>query len=206
VGTAKKKLRVRVLLARSPDLAFCSSLSPGAQHFAFVVQCSSEETGMRLWLRAWFAIVLGVIGPVPVSANQDFIVFFPGPNPERLDPEQWRVTAEGEAVVNEAAAAHKEWGGYILLAGHDQRVGAEADALARSEKRAAAVRELLVRRGVSPHAIRIKACGFANPIVETVPGVKEPQNRFVIFWWADTLANLEVAERDACVPRGERKN
>ena len=106
-----------------------------------------------------------------------------GPNLETLDPEQWRVTAEADAVIAEFASLYKQEGngGYVLLSGHDQRVGSEQNAMLRSQRRADAVRDVLIEHGVPARVISTKACGWSRLMVLTEHGVQEPQNRYVLF-------------------------
>lgn len=159
---------------------------------------------MRRLLSAATFGACGLFGALAVSANQDFIVFFNGTHPERLDPEQWRVTAQGDQVIAEGAATHGKLGGYILVVGHDQKVGAAEDALVRSQRRADAVKDALIRHGVPARAIATKACGYANPLVDTAQGVEAPLNRYVILWWRQSKSELaEAADRGACVPYGK---
>ena len=119
---------------------------------------------MQLTRRVLFIATLVLFNVVPAAANKDFIVFFLGPNPEQLDSEQWRVTVEGDAVLKEAASAYREWGGFILVSGHDQRVGSAANAMVRSQRRADAVVELLISYGVPQSALSTKACGWPGSL------------------------------------------
>jgi hypothetical protein len=116
------------------------------------------------------SFVCGGIGSdVHGAANIDFIVFFLGPNPEKLDPEQWRVTREGANVIAEYARLYREEGdgAYVLLSGHDQKFGSEQNALVRSQRRADAVRHLLIEYGVPARVVSTKACGWSRQIVVT---------------------------------------
>lgn len=151
-------------------------------------------------LRARTLVVMSCIfaGLSQAAANAEFTVFFPGPNTDELNPSQWRLTDAAGDVVKEAAAEHKKRGGFIVLAGHDQSVGSEANAMVRSQRRADAVKDALIKDGVSANVIRTKACGFANLMVATPMGASEPQNRRVVFWRAATKADLASLERDAC--------
>lgn len=149
-----------------------------------------------------FAICVFFAGLCPARANIDFIVFFPDPNPERLDPEQWRVTSEAVNVIAEFVDAYKRVGegGFVLLSGHDQRFGSAEDAMLRSLRRADAVRDVLIARGVPARVISTTACGWSRMIVPTEQDVKEPQNRYVFFWWARNEAELDEVTKKACSP------
>jgi outer membrane protein OmpA-like peptidoglycan-associated protein len=146
--------------------------------------------------------VLGVmlLGAAPAVANIDFQVFFLDANTERLDPEQWRITAEADAVISEAAAGFKAdgQGCRILLAGYDQRVGREEDAIVRSLRRAEAVRDHLITKGVPAEKLAVKACGWSQQLERTPQGVRAPINRRVFFWWACRQGMLEEVSLQAC--------
>jgi hypothetical protein len=157
---------------------------------------------MRQGLAALIVIVVVLVGLFPAKANIDFIVFFSGPNPEQLDPEQWRVTAEAVNVIAEFADAYKREGdgGLVLLSGHDQKFGSAENAMLRSQRRADAVRDVLIAHGLPARVISTKACGWARMIVPTDQDVKEPQNRYVFFWWARDEADLLDITKKACLP------
>lgn len=156
---------------------------------------------MRWMFTALVAIGWTLSGIHQAAASVDVKVFFLGGNPDRLDPEQWRVTPEGVAVIAEVARAFRaEGGGYILLSGHDQWVGREEDALLRSQRRADAVRDLLIEYGVPSSAVSTTACGWSRPLVRTQYGAPEIQNRYVLFWWERTEADVVATAKTACAP------
>jgi OmpA-OmpF porin, OOP family len=134
----------------------------------------------------------------PASATKLFIVFFHGSNPERLDPVQWLVTAEADAVISEYAAVYREYGGQVVLTAGDQRVGTLEASIERSQRRANAVRDALVAKGVPRSKISTRPCGFVHFLVPTPPETKEPQNRFVLFEWASDETVLVDGSREGC--------
>ena len=108
--------------------------------------------------------------PPPPPAAKQFIVFF-GFNKSNL-------TAEGQAVVAEAAAAAKAQGSArILVVGHTDSVGSNAYNDQLSQRRAGAVKDELTRLGISADAISTSGKGESELMVQTGDGVKEPQNR-----------------------------
>lgn len=146
-------------------------------------------------------IVLGFLATVePAGAIKQFIVFFAAGDSERLDPVQWQVGPEGEAVIREAAAVYDNYGpgGRIVLAAGDQRVGTLEMSVERSRKRADAVRDLLVKYGVPRASVLTKPCGFELYLTETPPGVKEPMNRFVMMDLVAPDAVVVDGSRDGC--------
>ena len=107
--------------------------------------------------------------PAPVAAKT-FIVFF--------DFNRSDLTPEANAVLAEAAAAYKSTGSVsIAVIGHTDTVGSATYNQALSERRADSVKSGLVANGVAGDTISTSGRGFADPLVPTGPGVKEPQNR-----------------------------
>ena len=90
------------------------------------------------------------------------------------------LTAEGRAVVQQAAAASKTNNVVRIEAtGHADRSGSDAYNMRLSQRRAETVRAELVRHGVPTNAIAVFAKGESEPLVPTPDGVREPQNRRV---------------------------
>jgi OmpA-OmpF porin, OOP family len=115
--------------------------------------------------------------PAPVAApapakREVFLVFF--------DFDKSTITATGRQVVAAAVEAYKA--GHrarIEATGYTDRAGTAAYNLRLSERRAMAVRDLLVADGVPADAITTAWKGEADPRVPTPNGVREPQNRRV---------------------------
>jgi outer membrane protein OmpA-like peptidoglycan-associated protein len=108
--------------------------------------------------------------PPAAAAPKQFIVFF-GFNKSNL-------TAEGQAVVTEAAATAKSQGSArITIVGHTDSVGSGAYNDELSLRRATAVKDELTRLGLSADAISSTGKGETELMVQTGDGVKEPQNR-----------------------------
>jgi OmpA-OmpF porin, OOP family len=70
-------------------------------------------------------------------------------------------------------------GATLLVDGHSDRSGPSGANLASSRKRAEAVRDALILRGVRGDAIRVLASGENGAMITTADGVREPQNRRV---------------------------
>ena len=108
--------------------------------------------------------------PAPVADN--FLVFF--------DWDESDVTSEAADTLNRAATAYSEGGSAsVTLAGHADKSGSASYNVGLSQRRADAVREYLVGRGVPEGVISTEAFGESRPLVETADGVREPQNRRV---------------------------
>jgi outer membrane protein OmpA-like peptidoglycan-associated protein len=67
----------------------------------------------------------------------------------------------------------------ILVIGHTDRVGSDADNDRLSLLRAERVRASLVGQGIAPERIQASGRGEREPIVQTADGVDEPRNRRV---------------------------
>jgi outer membrane protein OmpA-like peptidoglycan-associated protein len=67
----------------------------------------------------------------------------------------------------------------ILVIGHTDRVGSDADNDRLSLLRAERVRASLVAQGIAPERIQASGRGEREPIVQTADGVDEPRNRRV---------------------------
>ena len=65
----------------------------------------------------------------------------------------------------------------IMVTGHTDTVGSRAYNQALSERRAQAVKDEMVREGLAAGDIMTAGRNFADPLVNTGPGVREPQNR-----------------------------
>jgi outer membrane protein OmpA-like peptidoglycan-associated protein len=108
--------------------------------------------------------------PAAPPPPKQFIVFF-GFNKANL-------TAEAQAVVAEAAAAAKAGGAArIAVVGHTDTAGSPAYNESLSLRRASAVKDELIRLGVSSDAISASGKGESELMVQSGDGVKEPQNR-----------------------------
>lgn len=99
-----------------------------------------------------------------------FIVFFPWG--------QMGVDEDGAMIVDDAASSFTD-GLAIMLTGHSDRSGPAAVNRRISQRRAEAVRDALIDRGVPAEVIAIEAEGEAALLIGTSDGVREAQNRRV---------------------------
>jgi OmpA-OmpF porin, OOP family len=65
----------------------------------------------------------------------------------------------------------------VVVTGHTDTVGSRAYNQALSERRAGSVRDEMVREGLPANEIMTVGRNFSDPLVQTGPGVREPQNR-----------------------------
>ena len=82
----------------------------------------------------------------------------------------------GQALDSFAASVARQ-GANVLVQGHSDTEGSATYAMGLSERRAASVRDYLIARGVPAGAVFTEAYGSSRLVVQTGPGVREPQNR-----------------------------
>lgn len=113
--------------------------------------------------------------PAPVAAaprEQSLLVFF--------DFDRSELTPEGQQVIQRVVQSYRQGATpRVVATGHADRAGADPYNMALSERRAAAVREALVRAGIPANEIGTQARGESQPLVPTADGEREPQNRRV---------------------------
>jgi len=110
-------------------------------------------------------------GAPEVGCDQkNYTVFF--------DFDKSNLTTEAQQVIGTAVGDAGETGCMNFdVVGHTDTVGSAAYNDALSLRRAQSVQDELVRLGVSGSDISISGRGFSEPLVQTGPGVREPQNR-----------------------------
>ena len=128
---------------------------------------------MRRWTKRLIACAALLLAAAPAWALSPFIVFF--------DPGSARLTPAAGAILDNAVATFRTLDiRSIEISGHADRVGSDAANLALSRRRAEAVRDALLAKGMSRHMrVTIIARGETQPLVETADGVADAQNRFV---------------------------
>jgi outer membrane protein OmpA-like peptidoglycan-associated protein len=101
-----------------------------------------------------------------------FIVYFMN-GQAAIDP-------KSEADLQVATSAAKSTpNADISVVGHADATGTDAENRALSLARANAIRDILVRAGVSAAIIDVSYFGFSVPLMPTARGVSEPRNRRV---------------------------
>ncbi|HEX2827304.1 MAG TPA: OmpA family protein [Burkholderiales bacterium] len=90
------------------------------------------------------------------------------------------LTAASRQSLNEVRSKIKGFpAAQVTVTGHTDRVGGSEANDALSLKRAAAIRDLLVRIGIPRDAIEVVGRGEREPVVQTADGVAEERNRRV---------------------------
>ncbi len=127
---------------------FAFSITGAACALAFVQPAAAQDTC--------------VAGP--------FMVFFDA-NSDQLSP-------QAKAILDNAATAYSSCGqAQVMIAGHTDRKGADQYNVGLSQRIAASVRRYLATRGIPDGVMTTEAFGESRPLVETLDGVGEPQNR-----------------------------
>ena len=90
------------------------------------------------------------------------------------------LTSESAKLLPDVIAAIRERNSVdISVVGHTDTVGSQEYNTELSNRRAVAVKDLLVRQGVAPDIIRTTSHGKENPLIPTADNVNEPRNRRV---------------------------
>jgi len=104
---------------------------------------------------------------LPPPPPQRFVLFF--------DFGVAELSSDARSIVREAVQQQRS--ARIIIVGHTDTVGSRAYNQRLSERRALAVRNEMVRAGIDEEQIATVGRNFADTIVRTGPGVREPQNR-----------------------------
>lgn len=99
-----------------------------------------------------------------------------------FDFDKYNLKPAGMAKLDELAAKLQQLGPAVTavgVTGHTDSVGTEAYNLKLSQRRAQAVVDYLVQRGVNPSIIQARGMGEANPIASNATPAGRAQNRRV---------------------------
>jgi len=134
---------------------------------------------------------LPVVAPAPAPAP----VVVPAPAPEpapapppaklvltglNFDFDKAMIRSEDFEVMDKNVAALKEWGDVnVEVAGHTDSIGSEKYNMGLSLRRAEAVRNYLVEKGVSAERLTVKAYGESQPVADNATEEGRFQNRRV---------------------------
>lgn len=135
----------------------------------------SHTVMLGLRYHFWSPAAAPAPAPTPAPApradiQRSFLVFF--------DFNKSDITPEANRVIQQAAD-HAKRGGVsrIIVTGHTDTSGSPQYNQRLSERRAANVRESLVRQGLAANSISTVGKGESDPLVKTGDGVREAQNR-----------------------------
>jgi OmpA-OmpF porin, OOP family len=110
------------------------------------------------------------VPPAAPLANAVYFVFF--------DFDKYAITPAAQDILNTVVSdARRTNASRLNVVGHTDTSGSPAYNQALSERRAGAVREALVQRGVPAGQIATRGVGESQPLIATGDGVREPSNR-----------------------------
>lgn len=90
------------------------------------------------------------------------------------------IRPEGRAILDQDIAALKEWGDVdVVVAGHADSTGTEEYNLGLSRRRAEAVRDYLISKGLPAERLTIKAYGESQPVASNSTSEGRAKNRRV---------------------------
>lgn len=157
------------------DPEFTASNTSGGRKVDSDYNTHSVMLGLRyhFWSPAAAAAPVAaaaVAAPARADIQRSFLVFF--------DFNKSDITAEAARVIQQAAD-HAKRGGVsrIIVTGHTDTSGSPQYNQRLSERRAANVREALVRQGMAANSISTVGKGESDPLIKTGDGVREAQNR-----------------------------
>ena len=119
--------------------------------------------------------------PTPAAAPE------PPPPPKKLvlegvnfDNDSAKLRLDADEILDKAAATLKEWGDVkVEVAGHTDSNNTDAYNLELSNRRANAVRDYLISKGVNASRLTAKGYGEANPIADNGTSEGRAKNRRV---------------------------
>jgi len=110
------------------------------------------------------------VPPAAPLANAVYFVFF--------DFDRSNITPAAQDILNTVVSdARRTNANRLNVVGHTDTSGSPAYNQSLSERRANAVREALVQRGVPAGQIATRGVGESQPLIATGDGVREPSNR-----------------------------
>jgi OOP family OmpA-OmpF porin len=110
------------------------------------------------------------VPPAAPLANAVYFVFF--------DFDKYAITPAAQDILNTVVSdARRTSASRLNVVGHTDTSGSPAYNQRLSERRATAVREALVQRGVPDGQIATRGLGESQPLIATGDGVREPSNR-----------------------------
>ena len=89
---------------------------------------------------------------------------------------------------------------FFFVEGYSDTADTDQRSVDVSRRRAWKVHDYLVESGVPSEAITVRYYGEECPLVETVDGVREPQNRRVQIWFSESRETLRRSEHCAVPP------
>ncbi|WP_149541264.1 OmpA family protein [Siccirubricoccus phaeus] len=162
-----------------PEL-FATTSNPATGQIAQAGRLEVEKYNHSIMLGLRYALFQPPVAPPPVAEP-----VAPAPAPARtylvfFDWDRADLTSRAREIIGEAAQnSRRVQTTRIEVAGHADRSGTPQYNQRLSQRRADAVANELVARGIGRDEISVTAFGESRPLVPTADGVREPQNRRV---------------------------
>ena len=138
-----------------------------------VIACNNLKYGLQDGNACGPKVV--ALPPAPV---RNFIVFF--------DFDKSNLTEQAQQVVTEAVMAAKQGSiTRVMIVGHTDTTGSHSYNQALSERRAGSVKDAMINQGMMGSDISTEGKSFDDPLVQTGPNVREPQNRRAVITLGD---------------------
>ena len=164
---AAERVKIGTISAGNNDVTDCKA--------AFADAIAKVEAAANLKLTE----LARKAAPAPASAPQ-MAAAAPKPFMMHFEFDSDALTPATEQIIDEAVATAEKHGIVdYSVTGHADRAGPEAYNLDLSLRRANAVRDALIQRGVKASGISVAGRGEAEPAVPTADGVPEAANRRV---------------------------
>ena len=164
---AAERIKIGTISSGNSDVTRCKA--------AFADAISKVEAVANLSLTE----VAGKATPAPAAAPQAAMAA-PRPFLVHFGFDSDALSAGTMQIIDDAVATAEKHGIVdFSVTGHADRAGPEAYNLDLSLRRANAVRDALINRGVKASGISVAGRGEAEPAVPTNDGVREPANRRV---------------------------
>jgi len=148
------------------------SVDLAAEHDATEVAMNQKPAPPRTFAKGDVNLLFGEVLTSLPAAPQRFVLYF------QFDSDE--LTEEGRNLVPEIL---RTVGGRVVpevdVVGHTDTTGTPQGNVQLGLKRAAVVRELLLRAGLDSSLIDVRSHGEADPLVRTADNVYEPRNRRV---------------------------
>jgi len=149
-----------------------------AWQFEHIAACKDDFN--RSMLAAETAMAPAPV-PAPVAQNAPPAAAGPGPRPYLVffDWDKSEIKPEGYTVLDQVAQRIRTTGFNVYLVGHADSSGPNDYNMALSERRAEAVKDYLLAKGIGPSVISTKWVGENDPFIATFDDVREAKNRWV---------------------------
>jgi outer membrane protein OmpA-like peptidoglycan-associated protein len=92
--------------------------------------------------------------------------------------------SSAQPLIDYTARLFREGNPFVMtVAGYTDATGPDYNNLILSARRADAVKQALIARGIPPERLQMQALGKSDPAVQTAADTSEPQNRRVRVTW-----------------------